>query len=98
MNTTKLAHLRMRTGLSQSQVAQRMGVTRVQVSRIEAMYPNVMFTSLRSYMDAIGADVHFTADGIFDVVSGDVEEDTSRTYAQARRKDPTRRAAPVQQS
>jgi transcriptional regulator with XRE-family HTH domain len=87
--TMTLAELRQKRGLSQADVARELGVSRNQVSRTEAMYPNVMFTKLRAYLDVIGVDIRFTADGI-DVLSGEVTEDTARIYAESRRKDPTR--------
>lgn len=85
-----LADLRKQKGLTQSEVAERMFVSPKQVSRIEAAYPQLMFTSLRAYLDAVGVDVHFT-DGVIDVLSGDVEPDAGRQDAvKARQSDPTR--------
>lgn len=89
-----LAELRTTAGLSQRTVSERMGVTQTQVSRIEAMYPDVMFPSLRSYLDAVGVDIRFVLDGVFDLVSGDVEQDMSRAEAVHNRKiDRSRRSA-----
>lgn len=91
--TMKLSDLRLRCGLSQPQLAERMGVSRVQVSRIEAMYPDVMFTTLRRYLDALDLDIRFTGeiDNIaVDVSSSEVEEDSSRVWKETRQKDPTR--------
>ena len=66
-----------------------MGVSRTQVSRIEAKYPDVMFPVLRRYLDAVGIEIRFTGTGLF-VASDDVEADTSRIYAESIRSDPTR--------
>lgn len=89
-----LADLRTSAGMSQSKVAERMGVTSAQVSRIEAQYPDVMFPTLRTYLDAIGADIRFVLEDGFDVLSGDIEADASRAEMVAKRKaDRTRRAA-----
>lgn len=92
----KLADLRHRAGLSQPQMAERMGVSKTQVSRIEASYPDVMFTTLRRYLDALGLEIRYTGemDGIaVDVSSSDVVKDSSRIYGETRRLDPTRRSA-----
>ncbi|MGW7510670.1 helix-turn-helix domain-containing protein [Streptomyces massasporeus] len=85
-----LAVLRRRAGLSQAQVAEKMFVSKAQVSRIEAMYPDLMFPTLRAYMDAIGVNIRFVGENIVDELSGEVVADTSRIYAESRRKDPTR--------
>ncbi|WP_445279654.1 helix-turn-helix domain-containing protein [Streptomyces sp. DSM 118148] len=88
--TMTLADLRRRTGLSQAQVAERMFVSDTQVSRIEAMYPQVMFPTLRAYLDAIKVDIRFSQAPGLNVLSGEVVADTTRIYAASRRKDPTR--------
>lgn len=91
--TMTLADLRKRSGLSQAQIAERMGVSRPQVSRIEAMYPELMFPTLRRYMDAIEMDIRYVGgpeDAPMDVSSSEVTEDKTRVYAEGRRKDRTR--------
>ena len=89
--TTTLADLRKRAGLLQSQVAKKMGVSSAQVSRIEAAYPDVMFPSLRRYMDAVGVDIRFVGEGIIDDVSDEVERDVFRSSTVENMKsDPTR--------
>lgn len=88
--TTTLADLRKRAGLSQSQMAKKMGVSNTQVSRIEASYPDVMFPTLRRYMDALAVDIRFVGEGIIDDVSDEVEKDATRIYAETRRADPSR--------
>lgn len=88
--TTTLADLRKRAGLSQPEVAAKMGVSRAQVSRIEASYPDVMFPTLRRYMDALdvkimyaGLDSEWESDG--------VEKDVFRSATvENKRTDPSR--------
>jgi transcriptional regulator with XRE-family HTH domain len=87
--TMTLADLRRKAGLSQAQMAKKMGVSNTQVSRIEASYPDVMFPSLRRYMDALGTTIKFV--GIeTECDSDDVEKDATRIYGETRRQDPTR--------
>lgn len=86
-----LADLRKSAGMTQAQVAKKMYVSQAQISRIEGMFPDVMFPSLRAYLDAIGTDIRFVLNDVFDVVSGEVTSDNTRTYAEKRRQDPTRR-------
>lgn len=95
-NEMKLADLRHRAGLSQPQMAARMGVSKTQVSRIEASYPDVMLTTVRRYLDALGLEMRYTGemDGVVvDVSSSEVVHDADRIYGETRRKDPTRRGA-----
>lgn len=92
--TMKLADLRHRAGLSQPQLAARMGVSRAQVSKIEAMYPDVMFPTLRNYLDGLGIEIRFVGDldgAAVDVSSSEVEVDTDRIFRESRKADPTRR-------
>lgn len=88
--TMTLAKLREQAGLSQAQMAEKMGVSRAQVSRIEASYPDVMFPTLRRYMDALDVKIMYTGlDGEWE--SDDVEKDVFRSAtAEGKRKDPTR--------
>lgn len=91
MSEMTLAELRRKTGLSQSQVAAEMGISVAQVSKMEAMYPKVMFNRLRAYMDAIGVEIRYLdCDVHIDLSSSEVVEDSSRILALGRRKDPTR--------
>lgn len=91
----KLADLRHRAGLSQSKLAERMGVSSAQVSRIEAMYPDVMFTTLRKYLDGLNMDIRFVGaetDGVcVDVSSSEVEVDADRILREGRKGDRSRR-------
>lgn len=85
-----LADLRRHKGMTQAEVASKMAVSPKQVSRIEAAYPQVMFTSLRAYLDAIKVDIRFM-DEALSVLSGDIEPDADRQLAvKARQADPTR--------
>lgn len=87
--TMTLSDLRKKAGLSQSQLAKRMNVTVQWVSRVEGMYPDVMFPKLRAYLDGVGVDIRFVMGG-FSTLSGNVTEDGSRTYKESRQHDPTR--------
>lgn len=87
--TMTLADLRRKAGKTQPQVALSMGVSRTQVSRIEARYPDVMFPVLRRYLDALEVDIRFSGAGVV-LLSDDVSTDTTRVYAESIRNDPTR--------
>lgn len=87
--TMTLADLRRKAGKTQPQVADSMGVSRTQVSRIEARYPDVMFPVLRRYLDALEVEIRFSGAGVV-LASDDVCADTARTYAESIRSDPTR--------
>lgn len=54
-----LADLRRAAGLSQAQVADRMGVRRARVGHIEAKYPNINYGTLIDYIQAIGGGIQF---------------------------------------
>jgi transcriptional regulator with XRE-family HTH domain len=54
-----LADLRRAAGLSQLQVAQRMGVGKGRVGHIEARYPNVNYGTLTRYISAVGGSIQF---------------------------------------
>lgn len=60
-----LKALREMTGMTQKQVAERMDVSTVRVVQIEKAFPNLHFTVVSRYMEAIGGGV------ILDVGSGD---------------------------
>lgn len=88
--TMTLAKLRERAGLSQAEMAEKMGVSRAQVSRIEASYPDVMFPALRRYMDALDTTVVFAGpDKSYE--SDDIEQDVFRSATvKGKRSDPSR--------
>ncbi|MFE1024958.1 helix-turn-helix domain-containing protein [Streptomyces sp. NPDC058818] len=89
---TTLASLRARVGMTQAQVAEKMFVSPAQVSRIEALYPHLMFPTLRAYLDALGVDIKFALEGRGEWLSGDVIADINRSdVLRLRRLDPTRR-------
>lgn len=52
-----LASLRRKAGLTQEKVAERMGVSRGQVQRYEMLFPDIAFTAVQGYMDALGGRV-----------------------------------------
>ncbi|MDQ1300264.1 MAG: hypothetical protein QG637_181 [Chloroflexota bacterium] len=55
----QLTEARQRTGLTQAQVAGRMGVSQAQVARIEKRgYDSYTLRTLRRYLDALGS--HFS--------------------------------------
>lgn len=87
-----LADIRRDTGLTQAQVARAMGVDQAQVSRVEASYPNVMFTVLQAYFLALGGRIWFDIGDQVETESSDVTTDPTRTKTvEGRRNDPTRR-------
>jgi len=54
-----LADLRQRAGLSQSEVARRMGVNRPRVGQIERDFPSVRFDTVDKYIRALGMHSDF---------------------------------------
>lgn len=88
-----LADLRREVGLSRSEMSRRMGVSDAQVTRIEVQYPDVMFPTLRRYMDALGVTIVYDGDG-FAYESDAIEQDPEReTTRRARKNDPGRRSS-----
>lgn len=88
-----LADLRIRAGLTQDQVAEKMFVSRTQVRRIEGLYPELMFPTLRAYLDALGVDIKFILGSGGECLSGDVVADVNQPHLlRCRRADRTRRA------
>lgn len=59
-----LRQLREATGLTQTQVAQRMGVHKTRVSHIEAKYPAVRYDVLLRYVQAIGGYIRLSVAGM----------------------------------
>lgn len=53
-----LSDLRRRAGLTQREVARRMGVNAPRVGQIEQDYPNVRFNVMQNYFQAIGATLY----------------------------------------
>jgi transcriptional regulator with XRE-family HTH domain len=89
--TMTLADLRKKAGLSQLQMAERLGVQKAAISKIEAMYPDVLFSTLRRYMDVLDVEIRFH--GVPDVASissSEVVKDESRIMSEKRRTDPKR--------
>lgn len=88
-----LADLRREVGLSRAEVSRRMGVSVAQVTRVEVQYPDVMFPTLRRYMDALGVKIVYDGDS-FAYESDTVEQDPEREATrQARKNDPGRRSS-----
>jgi ribosome-binding protein aMBF1 (putative translation factor) len=56
----KLIAARAAAGLSQAQVAERMGTKQSEVSRIEGARQNVSYAKLRSYAKAVGAKLNIS--------------------------------------
>lgn len=72
-----LANLRARCGLSQVDLAAKMGISQPEVSRIENQ-ADVKLSTLRAYLDALGAQLHLVAefgDGELRAVSLELTED-----------------------
>jgi DNA-binding XRE family transcriptional regulator len=59
----RLLELRKKSGLTQEQVAARLGVARPRIAEIERHPFSVSFGRLLKYMNAIGADVKIIAPG-----------------------------------
>ena len=59
----KLLELRKKSGLTQEQVARRLGVARPRIAEIERHPFSVSFGRLLKYMNAIGADVQIVGPG-----------------------------------
>jgi transcriptional regulator with XRE-family HTH domain len=53
-----LSDLRKRAGLTQSETARRMGVTRPRVDQIERDFPQVRFNVMQAYFTAIGVNLY----------------------------------------
>lgn len=63
--TFNLADLRRRAGISQSELARRMGVNRPRVGQIEQDFPRVRFNVVDAYIRALGGHATFsTQDGL----------------------------------
>lgn len=73
-----LADLRHAAGLSQEQVAQRMGVGKARILHIEAKFPNINYGTLTRYISAVGGSIQFTVG-------------TTHTYADQIVPDPEKR-------
>lgn len=54
-----LADLRRQAGLTQREVGERMGLSAGQVQRYEALYPDISFTAVWAYIEALGGRVQF---------------------------------------
>lgn len=88
-----LSDLRRSAGLSRADMAARMGVSNAQVTRIEVAYPDVMFPTVRRYLDALDVKIRFVGAG-FDYESDDIEQDPAREATRkARKADTTRRSS-----
>jgi hypothetical protein len=57
---TGLAELRRRAGMSQAQVAARLGLSQPDISKLERR-ADVRVSTLRAYVEALGAGLHVTA-------------------------------------
>lgn len=90
--TMTLADLRRNAGFSRRQVAEAMGRSETTVTRMEAAYPDVMYSRLREYLRAIGRDVKFTGATEDDDLWADsvINDPGRRDAVEARRSDPTR--------
>ncbi|WP_329276965.1 helix-turn-helix domain-containing protein [Streptomyces sp. NBC_01451] len=60
-----LAEMRRMSGLTQKQVAEKMGVTKPRISQIENGFPYLQFNVVQSYLEALDAQVMVAmADGV----------------------------------
>lgn len=60
-----LRELRKRAGLTQEQVAERMGTSSTYLSRLEAGQRDIRLSTILRLLDALGADLHQLADAIY---------------------------------
>ncbi len=92
MSSTKtLAQLREEAGYTQAVVAQKTGLSQGQISKMEAMYPEVRFDRLRDYLYAIGVGMVFTDWDTGETAAKDVIADPARAeYVRKRKEDPSR--------
>lgn len=81
-----LADLRRAAGLTQVQVAQRMGVHQSRIGRIEKDYPNLHFLVVTSYIEALGGHIALTGVGGHTMPMSDIRHDPRDPGAQANRK------------
>ena len=83
-STVTLADLRKSAGLTQLQVAERMGVTKGRVTQIEADYPELKYPVVARYLSALGAQVKVMVSGQT-VDAHDVVANPERSTTRARR-------------
>lgn len=81
-----LADLRKSTGLTQRQVATRMGVNQPRVSQIEKDFPNLHFQVVSSYIAALGGHLALTGIAGHTVPADDVRATPRDAGAQANRR------------
>ncbi|MFH9589163.1 helix-turn-helix domain-containing protein [Streptomyces luteogriseus] len=74
MQDTTLSDLRKLSGLSQGEVARRMGVTRARPGQIERDFPNVRFAVVQAYIRALGGRIEFAAVGGLDVWADEITQ------------------------
>ncbi|MCX3290051.1 helix-turn-helix transcriptional regulator [Streptomyces sp. NEAU-H22] len=74
MKDTTLADLRKLSGLSQLEVARRMGVSRGRPGQIERDFPDVRFAVVQAYVRALGGRIEFTAVGGHDVWADEITQ------------------------
>lgn len=70
-----LADLRKEAGMTQGEVAKRMGVNRPRVGQIEQDFPRVRFNVVQAYINALGGNVRFSAVAGLDVLVENIDED-----------------------
>lgn len=81
-----LADLRRAAGLTQKQVAQRMGIGQSRVGHIEKDYPNLHFKVVNSYVNALGGHLALTGIGGHTVPADDVRLDPRDPGAETNRR------------
>lgn len=59
-----LRELRKRAGLTQEQVAERMGTSSTYLSRLEAGQRDIRLSTVLRLLDALGVDLHELADAL----------------------------------
>lgn len=96
-----LKKLREAAGMTQTQVAEKMGTTRSRISHIEAKYPGVRHDSLLRYMQAIGARIQIRVGPLhlgIDEISTDESLAGTRAYLEKVSEDGRARQNPINMS
>lgn len=84
-----LSDLRRAAGMTQAQMAKRMGVSEKRVSQIEARYPSVRYDTLVSYVQALGGHIQLTVGSLkinIDQIGADAALEGTREWMKSSRR------------
>lgn len=98
--TYTLADLRRVAGLSQAEMAKALGRNPSQISRIEAQFPDVNFSTVQAYLKVLGGHIVVTEWNLGELPAECLQADPARQEALARRRaDPHRgfRSGPAEE-